>query len=511
MTANNGRVLLKWPPLAIFASAVLLWLAFPPYHIGWLAWVALAPLALAVIRAPSLRNAIALGAVAGIVWILASLDWVRTAYPGAGGAPGPFFGTWLTLGVWGALATGATTGAVWVLVRSFNWPVAIALPMAWILGEEVRDYLCRWFAGTTGDMMRLAITQVKCLPALQSADLGGASVVGWFVVAGNGLAADVLRPQHHQAGVRQIHMAIALAVAVAVGAMFVYGRHRLIQNSTGVLTVGIVPKSLREYGEPQDYRRFQRCDLAVWPEHAVAELVDSLASAEVPRVLQNTAAAVGCPLLVGCDRISSNSGGVYNSVVLVTPDGTIAGFSDKRFLSPVEETTPLLASLLLPARAFAMTPYSAAEDVRVLALPAGQRIGVGICHDICYPEWGRDLCLSGSPDAFVNCASEGFDQTGRATAFMMACAQLRAVECRRAVVRCARAGPSAVVDSSGRVVELPLCDPPDGAAFEQAVPLDSRQSLFVAFGSSAALGVMLCIGCITHGLCRPRKLRRESC
>jgi len=57
-----------WPWLAAVLSGGLLTLCFPPYAQGWLAWLALTPLAAAAFTPGSRWRRAALGYVAGLVF-----------------------------------------------------------------------------------------------------------------------------------------------------------------------------------------------------------------------------------------------------------------------------------------------------------------------------------------------------------------------------------------------------------------------------------------------------------
>src|SRR5579872_4294493 len=63
---------------AILLSALLMTLAFPPVDAGWIAWVALAPLFAALLRARRPLHAFALGYLFGLTHWGATITWIGT-------------------------------------------------------------------------------------------------------------------------------------------------------------------------------------------------------------------------------------------------------------------------------------------------------------------------------------------------------------------------------------------------------------------------------------------------
>ena len=93
-------------PAAAAASGLLLVLAFPAADLGWLAWIALAPLLIAIDgQGPS--QAFRLGYVTGAVFFGGLLEWVRLF-----GLP-----AWVLLTLLLAIFPGAFAAAVRLLVR----------------------------------------------------------------------------------------------------------------------------------------------------------------------------------------------------------------------------------------------------------------------------------------------------------------------------------------------------------------------------------------------------------
>jgi apolipoprotein N-acyltransferase len=193
---------------------------------------------------------------------------------------------------------------------------------------------------------------------------------------------------------------------------------------------------------------------------------------------------------VGCYREASVPPGVryYNSVILTEPNGRIRSAGDKRFLTPGLEFDPLRSLweghlVAAPARGNSPPLSPGAVGGTLRASGSSARLAVGVCHDVCFDQWSRDLFSNGmadSPDFIVYCARESPDATFRAQRLLLNCARYRAIEVGRPVVRCVKDGYSAVIDARGRVTRSS-----NGRPFiAESLPQDHRQTGFVAVGRS---------------------------
>ncbi len=465
---------------AALTSLLMLRLSYPPIHLGWLAWAALAPITIVTVASTSTHRALVLSFPVGIAWTLVTVDWVRTAYTSSNSQDWQaMWSAWLVLGLIGGFCFACFSTGHWLLSHNLKWPSAMALPLAWGVSEELMDSICRALAGTTSDTMRLALTQTNCAIVVQSADLGGTLAVGWVVASINGCVVDLARAVTRQLPPCRVRRRGILVSLVLIGLMLSYGRCRCEAAFGQTVRVGVVPLNLTQESARGLSQEIRESDFIVWPEHAWNETIGDVNRTRASEPLREVVRSIGRPVLVGVDRLVSDPPALYNSVGLYSPSGVFLESSDKRFLGPVNEAMPPLARWLIPSQTIAQMPYASSRRSRALSLPCGSRVGIGVCHDVCYPEWSRDLCRTGDVDLLVSCASEGFDGTGRAARFTLACAQLRAVESRRATVRCVRRGISAIIDGSGRVLIRRTNHP-----FVADVPLDVRWSLFVTHGAT---------------------------
>ncbi|MGR3433726.1 MAG: apolipoprotein N-acyltransferase [Shimia sp.] len=201
--------------------------------------------------------------------------------------------------------------------------------------------------------------------------------------------------------------------------------------------------------------------LTVWPEVSVpAWLSDAEAIlAEAAR------AAEGQPLIVGAQR--RDAGGIYNSAVLVGPEGGVARVYDKRHLVPYGEYMPLRPLMdrlgiygLAANLTGAFSPGTAGAPMRIE--------GVGdvlplICYESIFPYLLR--AAPARPRAVVLITNDAWFGTLGGPAQHLVQARARAIEFGLPVVRSANTGISAVIDARGRVLaSVPLGVPGDAAA-----------------------------------------------
>ncbi|HJT77166.1 MAG TPA: apolipoprotein N-acyltransferase, partial [Gemmataceae bacterium] len=147
----------------------------------------------------------------------------------------------------------------------------------------------------------------------------------------------------------------------------------------------------------------------------------------------------------------------YNSSVLIREDGAVAGRYDKMHLVPFGEYLPLRD--WLPFMQW-LSPYD--FDYSVTPGERQTRFGLGgfrFGMVICYEDTDTDLARryvrpggEAPVDFLVNTSNDGwFDGTSEHEEHL-AVARLRAVECRRSLLRAVNMGISAVIDGNGRVL-----------------------------------------------------------
>ena len=285
--------------------------------------------------------------------------------------------------------------------------------------------------------------------------------------------------------------AVTAALLAAVG----YGEWRLSQDAftpgpTVALVQGSVPQQIRNNLVQLMASHFLAlCDLAaqqepkpdliVWPETSFPDgWYDTAADAPKPapdgwaddvRKCRSQFTDIvhpwGTNILLGLDSGVFEADGrthLYNSALLLDPEGRALGRYDKIHCVPFGEYVPL-REWLPWMRVFApydfdysVTPGRNATRFPLEQGPNGRfSFGVAICYEDTDPDRTRPYAGGdGGPpvDFLLNTSNDGsFDGTSEHDEHLAIC-RFRAVECRRSVARAVNMGVSALIDPDGRVL-----------------------------------------------------------
>jgi apolipoprotein N-acyltransferase len=451
--------------LAVTASAALYGLAFPPFDLAELSWVALVPLLL-VLRsaAPAAAAAwsaawAALAAAAVIPWLVPTLHGhfeLSLAESAALYAlvcllsAAPFYGA--ALGAW-AYARAHLPGAL--------GPGLFAA--AWVTGEYARAHL-----GLSSPWLKLGDSQHGAERVRQLAAVLGVYGVSGLVALGNAAAAEILavaveRRRGAGAGSFAPAAGAACMFALALGAALVYGAPQSSgpPPGPGAPAIAVVHGSepaqlrwkrataarvLRHYGEPTRDLLFAaetRPSLVIWPENALQTPIDEPSFGSALRSWSREA-----PLLLGAPRHEGPR--VFNSAFLIGRDGATLHY-DKRRLLPFSETHPFGAFGALPAQGDLDAAEYAPGTKPGLFAVGGMRVGVLICLEALYPALARELAEGGAT-VLVNLSNEGWYRGRGASEQQLAQSVFRAIETRLPLVRATSGGVSAFVAPDGTVV-----------------------------------------------------------
>jgi apolipoprotein N-acyltransferase len=195
----------------------------------------------------------------------------------------------------------------------------------------------------------------------------------------------------------------------------------------------------------------------------------------------------GCGIVKYGERAQQFSG-----VIDVGPDGSVRNTYAKNHLVmfgeyiPLIKSIPILKNYVPPGLGLDAGHEPAIFEIgETKVLPnlcietAVERIAVDQMRTI----WRRDP--ESLPNVIVTLTNDAwFDHTA-VIEHHLRCAQMVAIGCRRPILSSANGGPTAWIDSSGRVIEkLPL----DAAGEIMAQPhIDNRLSLYVRYGSLPAM------------------------
>ncbi len=334
-------------------------------------------------------------------------------------------------------------------------PLAIAA--LWILAEWLDSQTCLGMPWG-----RLAVSQYRMTPLIQSASLLGSCFVSFLIALFNALLAQWIR-QHFRRN------ACILCAAALFSMNLLYGMISLNiePEPTETISVAIVQGNLsssEKWGDNGDLLSLEHylsmteelaaeedADLIVWTESCIPVVLNGYP--EISQQIAETAMDCGAVILVGSYYYDGTDH--YNAVYAFYPDGTVSDQPYcKRRLVAFAEYMPRSALLetLVPALAelnLMQSAFTPGTDSAVFSTDFGS-IGGLVCFDSVFEEPplssvrdGAELLTLLSNDAWYNSSYGVSNLLGHAV--------LRAVENGRSVVRGANTGISAIIDANGQI------------------------------------------------------------
>jgi len=446
--------------LLALATGVLFALSFPDVAQGWLMFLALAPLLVAVTRARSTWEAFFLGWIAFTTAWLIMVPWVVRVMSHYGGLP-YFLGVLifvalaLFLGLYGAAFT-AIVKRFALRERFLPW---LLIPLAWAAIEFARTYLL------TGFPWNLAATAIIDYPSLIQID----RAIGPYFTG-----ALVLLPSVVIAWVVTQRVA-AIARVIVIGAL---GILMLVWWGTGLVASKLIARprggeavkaALLQPNISQEMRWDENnvmtifgkmirmtveaanngANVVIWPESTVP--LSYTETHFYRSAIEELSREHGVDIILGSvatDPADPNR--IWNSAFLASGGQTI-GHYDKIRLVPFGEYVPLRRVLFF-AEKLVHAVGEFAFGTSDVPLRGKHAYGLAICYEVVYPQITRAQIRNGA-DVLVTITNDAWFEGRSAPAQHLWQARLRAIEGNRYLLRAATTGISAFVDPTGRVIE----------------------------------------------------------
>jgi apolipoprotein N-acyltransferase len=499
-----------WQSTMAVVSAFLLILAFPPFELSLVAWVALAPLLLVIAKGVSVRRAFWLGWLAGIEFTFFAENWIAHSMT--------HFGQILTLVAYAVALLFAAILAVFpaifaaamaLLVRRFGWWAVALSPVVWVATEWLRPI----FTGVTWNA--LGVSQAAHFRVARLAQYGGVYLISAEIVAASALVVLMLKLRERRVG-------RAAAILLLLAATLFTLPPPPPQNTTVVTVAGVQPdippdvsetaraleNSLRLTKEAINRAPDKSVDVVVWAESPLALFYEN--DLAVRERLDALARETGSFLIAS--TATRDDWRYFNSVHTISPQPGALPAPLKRYdkmrLVPFGEYVPWRPVLgrFVPAIVGDFTPGKEAV-VNLLKLqteraaiklggetapgPAIERttnyvrVGSFICYEAAYPNLVRRFVQNGAA-LLVNVSNDAwFGNTAGARQHLMH-AVLRAIENDRDLLRVTNSGISALVTADGQVVD-PLPAFAAGAQVWQAQARRGR-TFYTQHGDWFAIG-----------------------
>jgi apolipoprotein N-acyltransferase len=445
---------------------VLLALSFPRYGHPSIAFIAVAPLLVAlsgwdgrsgVVPGVSTRRGFMLGLLAGFIHYAGTVYWTGATVSTFGGLP-----VYVATIVAGLLALYmaayiAVFGAIVALfIRRFGIVGLWLSPCVWVSMEWLRGILIGGFP-----WIPLGNTMVTFLPIAQLSSLVGVYGLSLFVAALNtGFTVTAL-----STGRRRTITAAATIGVIAV--VSIWGGLRLSSNaltSGQAITVGLIQGNIAQTDKWNPARAGMILDrylqltqqavqrgaqFIIWPESATPFYFEEDPAGNVIRQMVRSQ---GKPLLLGSDETEpGDPPHSYNSAFMLDTGGATAAVYRKIHLVPFGEYVPFQRLLFFVGPLVeAVSAFSAGTRVTMLPVE-GHMVSTAICYEVTYPALAREAVRQGS-EMLTTITNDAWYGESSAAYQHFEMAIMRAIEPGRYLVRSANTGISGIVDPYGRVL-----------------------------------------------------------
>ena len=155
---------------------VLLFLSFPKFGLGFIAWIAFVPLFIALRNVVSLRQALLLGFIAGLAAHIGMIYWITYVVVNYGHLP-VFLGVMLMLLLAAYLSIFVALFAAGTVYLKGYLPLYLAAPVLWICLEYLKSHL---FTGFPWE--NLGYSQHQNIFFIQMADITGVHGLSFLII-----------------------------------------------------------------------------------------------------------------------------------------------------------------------------------------------------------------------------------------------------------------------------------------------------------------------------------------
>lgn len=519
-----------WPWLAAVFSGMLLTLSFPPYSQGWLAWIALTPLAAATFTPGGRWRRAVLGYVAGLVFFSSTFWWLSTLAD-------LYRNPWLlTLPLLLALYLGLFFAFwAWFLGemltafdpdRSFTRSVRnLALgalgASAWVAHEWVRE---RLFGGFGWNPLGVALH--RDLAMIQVAEFTGTPGLSWLVAFANLMGVIIVRRIVGELGPnfsRRIRWEFSLTMAL-IALVFAFGIRRLLhpevveQSTLRVVAVQPNIPQTEKFDREADERVMAQIgqltklailsqpppQLVIWPESSVPSGVFS--SEESFHFVMDLAKEGDFSLLLGTIDFDPDKREDYNTALLLTGRGSAQQSYRKMHLVPFGEYLPLRPVFGSFLGELVPGDFTPGREYTLLHIPEPPaELGALVCFEDTLGDLTRHFVLNGA-QVLVNVTNDGWFAKSPAAEQHLANATLRAVENRRPLVRCGNTGVTAQVLPNGDVEQWLPPFQQGFVAREVHVPVHPRITFYTRHGDWVSIvGIVVALSALGTSVVRKRR------
>ncbi len=357
--------------------------------------------------------------------------------------------------------------------RPVNASYLLLIPVLWVAAEYLRSFL---FTGFPWEL--LGHSQFNILPVIQMSDITGVYGISFLIALVN---ADVFliglclseKDRHGNLLVSKKTAIVSVGVtALCLCLVISYGYIRInkidylesVAKTKKIAVVqGNVDQSLKwkpsyqletinKYMGLSFSALKDNPELIVWPETATPFYFLHKYENKLSTTVQKGIKKTGSWFLIGSPAsvVDGGSKKYFNSAYLLDPEGNNAGRYDKVHLVPYGEYVPLKKLFpFVDKLVVGIGDFNSGTKGGTISWN-NLKLGVQICFEIIFPDLARAAVKNGA-DILINITNDAWFGRTSAPYQHLSMTVFRAVENRKALVRCANTGISCFVGPSGRI------------------------------------------------------------
>lgn len=456
--------------LAVTITALLSFLIHPTvlwgHHLpdlGYLAWIYLVPLVLALTRFSHFTPLLLISFASGIVGYYGLLYWLVLAMKDYGGFSGwAAFGALSALVVVMSLVFAVALGlALWVQQKT-RAPFFILLPIFLLLRDLFLHHLP--FGGYPWGTP--AYSQGQWLTQFQWLDITGVYGLCALIYAVNGLIVDALLALYEGRKRRSVVWIFCLVFILAASYswnQFSYQKYESTKINRGEIRIGLVQGNISQsikWNKLQAHRILKihkdqtsqaisrGAELVFWPESSYPFGIKNMnyRGAHYPRL------NLGVPVLFGVIHMveDETKKQKYNAIVLTNEVGDLVASYHKKHRVPFGEYLPLPRLKFMESLTQGIGELDSGEEPNLIRF-RDISLAPLICIEDVFPRYAQIFSEMGA-DVLVNPTNDAWYGNTSAQHQHLVYSQFRALENRIPLIRPTNTGMSAVIDSLGQVV-----------------------------------------------------------
>jgi apolipoprotein N-acyltransferase len=458
----------------------LLALAFPPFPLGFLAFIALAWILL-IVHGVRPRVAAVRGYVFGFVFHFGTIYWT-------GWVSGP--GMLVMVAILALYVSAVFWLYAWMREKLGERALWL-FPFVWIAHEYLRGVGDLAFPWTN-----LSLSQVHYIPLIQFADITGDLGVGLWVCF---ISVVVCRLVSGWRPAPRRRLGILWAILIILfAAPYLYGRSA-IQRLTTTETVRVavlqgdidsnrkwdsayVDQSFAIYEAQTRAAAAHGARLIIWPETSAPVYLRS--EPQYHHALRELSGELGVTLLIGTLEYANVKGGgylSYNAAVMLDTGIYHPEFHAKLHLVPLGEWIPFSDRIKVLDRLEVGGAHFTYGTKYVLFPHEPGPFAAAICFESVFPEIVRGFALAGAR-FLVSITNDGWYGFSSGPTQHALIAVFRAIETRYPIARSANTGISALIDRAGRLHDATAQYIPDVIVGDMPLGPAGSQTFFVRHG-----------------------------